>query len=80
MPWMSVLDPQRRVAAATIAREVIVRSTDPEYRSVALAAAGQQTQFPSALRWDPYGIAAGDAGLAVLCAHMDAWLPGEGWG
>ena len=79
MPWMSVLDPQRRVAAATIAREVIVRSTDPEYRSVALAAAGQQTQFPSALRWDPYGIAAGDAGLAVLCAHMDAWLPGEGW-
>ncbi len=70
---------ERRAAAASVARDVVVRSTDPEYLSIAVAAAGRQTQFPSTLRWEPYGIAAGDAGLALMCAYSDACLPGEGW-
>jgi lantibiotic biosynthesis protein len=67
------------VTAAAIAREVAVRATDPERISVALAAAGRQTRYPQSLHWAPYGIAAGDAGLAVLCAYLDMCLPDEGW-
>ena len=28
---------------------------------------------------EAYGIAQGDAGLALMCASMNAWLPGQGW-
>jgi len=77
--WSSPLDPGRRVATAAVAREVAVRATDPERISAALAAAGRQTRYPQSLHWAPYGIGAGDAGLAVLCAYLDRCLPDEGW-
>ena len=77
--WRSLLDPERRVAATAVAREVAVRATDPERISAALSAAGEQTRFPRSLHWTPYGIAAGDAGLAVLCSYLDACVPNEGW-
>jgi class I lanthipeptide synthase len=31
------------------------------------------------VHWEPYGIAEGDAGLALMCAYFDACLPGTGW-
>jgi class I lanthipeptide synthase len=77
--WTGVLDLGRRVAAVAVAREVAVRVTDPETRSAAFAVAAGQTRYPQSLHWTPYGIANGDAGLAVLCASLDACLPGEGW-
>jgi lantibiotic biosynthesis protein len=79
-PWASVLDSERRRrAAVAVARDVAVRACDPGRISEALARAGRQTRYPQTLRWDPYGIAAGDAGLAVMCAYLDACMPQEGW-
>ncbi|MEA2126112.1 MAG: lantibiotic biosynthesis protein [Solirubrobacteraceae bacterium] len=77
--WRSVLDPDRQLAALTVARDVARRSTDPERVAAALAAAPEQTNFPKTLRWTAHGIAEGDAGLAVLCACMDAHMPDEDW-
>ena len=75
----SILNPGRRAAAVAVGHEVARRATNPVRISAALAAAGDQTQFPRTLHWEPYGIAAGDAGLAVMCAYLDACLPDEGW-
>jgi hypothetical protein len=78
-PWISTLESERRSLAVAVAREVAVRATDPERISAALAAAPTQSQFPRSIHWEPYGVAAGDAGLAVMCAYLDACLPSEGW-
>ncbi|MGH8905647.1 MAG: lanthionine synthetase C family protein [Egibacteraceae bacterium] len=77
--WGTLLDPQRRDAAVAVARDVAVRAGDPGRVSAALAVARGQTRFPQSLRWEPYSIAAGEAGLAVMCAYLDACLPGAGW-
>jgi class I lanthipeptide synthase len=77
--WRSVLDPDRRAAAVAVAREVAGRASDPARIAAALAAAGGQTSYPDSVRWLPYGVAQGDAGLALLCASLQACLPGEGW-
>ena len=63
----------------TVARDVAVRASDPGRISAALAAAAGQTHYPQSLHWEPYGIAEGDAALAVMCAYLDACLPSEGW-
>jgi hypothetical protein len=62
-----------------VGREVAVRVSDPARLSAALAAVGSQTRYPETLHWEPYGIAQGDAGLAVMCAYLDECTPGEGW-
>ena len=62
-----------------MAREVAARFRDRERIEAASAAAGQQTAFPNSVRWEPYGIAQGDAGLALMCAYLDACFPAEGW-
>ena len=79
VPWRPALDPRRRGPALTVAREVVARATDPERIALGLAAARRQTRYPQTLRRTPYSLAAGDAGLAALCAAADADLPGEGW-
>jgi hypothetical protein len=63
----------------TAAREVAVRVTDRERIAAAIVAARKQTKFPTAVHWEPGGIAQGDAGLALLCAYLDRCFPGEGW-
>jgi class I lanthipeptide synthase len=77
--WRPVLDSARRVDAVAVARDVAARVSDPACIAAALAAAGGQTRYPESLRWEAYGIAQGDAGLALMCATMKAWLPGQGW-
>jgi lantibiotic biosynthesis protein len=62
-----------------VARDVAVRASDPPRISAALAAAGGQTLFPESLHWEPHGVAEGDAGLALMCAYLDACLPSKGW-
>jgi lantibiotic biosynthesis protein len=75
----SILDPGRRAAAFAVAHEVARRAADPVRIANALAATGGQTRFPRTIYWEPYGIGAGDAGLAVMSAYLDACLPREGW-
>ena len=41
--------------------------------------AKEQTAFPKSVHWQPYGVAQGYGGLALLCSVADACMPGEGW-
>src|SRR5688572_15025261 len=77
--WRSVLDAGRRADAVAVARDVASRASDPARIAAALAATGTQTDYPESFRWEASGIAQGDAGLALMCASLDAWRPGEGW-
>ncbi|HEY2592662.1 MAG TPA: lanthionine synthetase C family protein [Chloroflexota bacterium] len=56
-----------------------MRVTDARCLAAAVAAARQQTNYPSVFRWDPVGLADGDAGLALMCSYVDACFPSEGW-
>jgi len=78
-PWTSILDPERRALALDIARDVALRSTNTNQLAQALAAASGQTHYPRSLQWQPHGIGQGDAGIAVLCAYFDRWMPDSGW-
>ena len=64
---------------AAVALEVGRRVTDPHLRARAVALAPHQSRFPGAVHWSPYALAQGDAGLALLCAQLDACFPGDGW-
>jgi hypothetical protein len=67
------------VAALTIAQAVAARASDPGSISQANAAASRQTRYPQSLQREAYGIASGDAGLAVMCSYLDTCMPAEGW-
>ncbi|MER7540113.1 lanthionine synthetase C family protein [Streptomyces sp. NPDC097704] len=77
--WSSVLTGPQRDAALSVAREVTGRVTDGRRIAEALGKAGRQTRFPEVMRWLPYSVAEGDAGIAVLCSYLDQWQPGLGW-
>lgn len=77
--WQSVLDAERRAAALDVAYEVARRASDPARVEASLTAARTQTHFPQTLRWQPWSIAQGEAGIALMCAYLDACSPGEGW-
>jgi lantibiotic biosynthesis protein len=77
--WRPVLDAPRRADALAVALDVAGRATDPARIAAAHAAASDQTRFPQSLRWQPYGVAQGDAGVALLCAGLHACRPGERW-
>jgi hypothetical protein len=74
-----VLSGERRAAALIIAQAVAARASDPESIAQATAAASRQTRFPESLQREPYGVASGDAGLAVMCSYLDACMPRKGW-
>ena len=77
--WSVVLDGRRRLAALTCARDVAARVTDHRNVAEAIAAARDQTRFPTSVHWEPGSVAQGDAGLALLCAYVDRCFPEEGW-
>jgi lantibiotic modifying enzyme len=62
-----------------VARQVATRLSDERSVAAAVTAARQQTNFPRTFRWDPVGLAEGDAGLALMCSYVDACFPNEGW-
>src|SRR5215208_3991006 len=75
--WPDTVNSERRAAVLTVAREVASRATDPARITQALTAARVQTRFPQALQREAYGIASGEAGLAVLCAAFDQSAPSD---
>jgi hypothetical protein len=74
-----VLSPESAGAAISVALDVAGRLRDLACVAAALAAAADQTAFPESIHWEPYGVAQGDAGLAVLCGYLDACFPDQGW-
>lgn len=74
-----MLDKSRAAEAQAIALDVAARVADRARLDQALSLAARQTQFPDALHWQSYGIAQGDAGLALFCGYLDAHEPDGGW-
>ncbi|MGW8784442.1 lanthionine synthetase C family protein [Streptomyces sp. NPDC055796] len=73
------MDASRRSAALFVARDVAVRATDRSRIARSLPVARRQTRFPESVRWDPWGLSGGSAGIALLCSYLDQCLPQEGW-
>lgn len=69
-PWRSPLPDAVRRDALEAALELAVRCTDAEGVRAANELCGRQTQFPTALHWDPLSVAQGDLGQALLCAEL----------
>ena len=78
-PWGCVLDAALASSARHIALEVARRIVDRPRLAAALAGAARQTRFPEGMRWQPHGLAQGNAGLALLCGHLDTAQPEAGW-
>jgi len=70
---------ERRAAAGAVACDVALRLTDPERVHAAVRSAAERTHFPRSVHWLPYGVAQGDAGLALMCAQLHRCFPAEGW-
>jgi hypothetical protein len=77
--WAPVLPAPMRTAAVGVAHDLVARCADSERIHAALAAAREQTDYPMSVHWEPYGVAQGDAGLALLSGCAAAAFPGEGW-
>ncbi|GAA5012486.1 lanthionine synthetase C family protein [Actinopolymorpha pittospori] len=65
--------------AVETARTVATRLAHPPTLERAVAAAAEQTTFPTSVGWRPTSIAAGNPGLAVVFAAFDVHQPDEGW-
>lgn len=70
--------PPRYGDARQVAGQIAVRAADPAVLARAVAALGPADQ-PGPRGWRPASLAQGRAGLAVLCAELDAAQPGAGW-
>jgi hypothetical protein len=77
--WHSILEPSQATMAVAIAREVASRLQVRDQVEAAVVAATQQTAYPKSVHWQPYGVAQGYAGLAIMCGYLDACFPGEDW-
>ena len=64
---------------AWVAGQVAVRAADPQTVATAAAAVDHTSPYAGLLTWRPASLAQGYAGLAVLCAALDAAQPGAGW-
>jgi lantibiotic biosynthesis protein len=69
----------RRAEALAAAHLIAERVTDPDTISAAVARARQQTRYPASVHWTPAAVVQGDAGQALLAAHLAAAFPDEGW-
>jgi len=77
--WHGCLSGAERERTIVICRELAARLGNPEIVEQAIRNASQQTGYRHSVSWQPYSIAQGYSGLALLFGHMDLCLPAEGW-
>src|SRR5262245_16930153 len=77
--WRPTLQATTAASAVAVAQEIAARLQSREQVDAAFAATVQQTAFPEFAYWQPYGIAQGYAGLAVMCSYLDACFPYGKW-
>jgi lantibiotic biosynthesis protein len=80
--WQTIAPKDMHDSILNIVLEVAQRLRDPEY--VAASAGEVAGQMPEstrhfALRWTPFDLAFGDAGLAVFYGQMDLCFPDNNW-
>jgi hypothetical protein len=61
------------------AREVASRLREGDRIEAAFVAAAQQTAYPESVSRQPYEVAGGEAGLAVVCSYLDGCFTEDGW-
>lgn len=79
MMWSVGVEASLAEAAIATARELAARLRDDSILQAAIRRADEQSPYPDIIHWQPATVAAGNAGLALLCAHLDACFPTEGW-
>jgi len=77
--WRPLLTGPQLRQARSVAIDVAERLADRRIVRDAVASAAARTQFPRALHWAPYGVAQGEAGLAILHGYLDSCGPDLGW-
>src|SRR2546421_8633039 len=77
--WDSVLVSSQVATAVNSALEVAARLREDKQIEAAVVAAAQQTNYPRSVHWQPYGLAQGYAGLAIMCGYLDACFPNQDW-
>ena len=77
--WTPVLRPALASAATSVVRDLAGRLRDQHRVALAVAAAPHQTAFPLAVGWLAPTLGQGDAGLALICAYLDACFADEEW-
>ena len=79
LSWRPVLDGAQRRDAIEVALDVAGRITEPSRLATAVARYNELARERGVAAWQPYAIAHGDAGLAVMCAYLDSCFPGADW-
>jgi hypothetical protein len=77
--WRPLLAGAQLHQACSAAIDVAGRLADRRTVRDAVASATARTRFPRALHWTPYGVAQGEAGLAILHGYLDSCKPDGGW-
>lgn len=78
-PWRSPLPTDLAAEALGVAVELATRCTDRARVREANELCERQTDFPTALHWDPLSVAQGDIGQALLCGQLHQVDPHAGW-
>ncbi|MEW6281924.1 MAG: lanthionine synthetase C family protein [Candidatus Eremiobacterota bacterium] len=79
MLWRALLSGSAADRALAAACEAAARLAHPDRVEAGMDRARQQSEEPAFLRWTPWSVAQGDAGLALLYGQLDRTLPGQGW-
>jgi hypothetical protein len=77
--WQPLYKPLRARRVLTLALDIARRLADPGVIEQAVISARAGTTEPASIYWHPYGVAQGDAGLALMYGCFDACFPDQGW-
>lgn len=77
--WQALYKPPRNRRALALAVDIAERLTEASTVERALASAKSNTTEPSSISWNPYSVAQGDAGVALMFGCFDACFPDEAW-
>jgi len=77
--WRPLYKPLRARRDAALALDIARRLADPNVIERAVTSAQAGTSEPASIYWLPYGVAQGDAGVALMYGCFDACFPDQGW-
>jgi lantibiotic biosynthesis protein len=77
--WTPALPPEAAARAMGVSNGVAARLRDHHRVQLAAVTAPTQTAFPRTIHWQPTSLAQGDAGMALICAYLDACFPDQEW-
>jgi hypothetical protein len=77
--WQPLYKPLRAQRVLSLALDIARRLADPAVIEQAVISAKAATTEPASIYWHSYGLAQGDAGLALMYGCFDACFPDQGW-